>query len=53
MRLSPKGWPSSTNFVPSRPTSSPARGKGYMKSDGVAEIVHLKEETARAKGVAR
>jgi hypothetical protein len=28
-------------------------GKGYMKSDGVAEIARLKEEAARAKGVAR
>lgn len=28
-------------------------GKGYMKSDGVTEIARLKEEVARAKGVAR
>ena len=28
-------------------------GKGYMKSDGVAELVRLKEEAAREKGVAR
>ena len=28
-------------------------GTGYMKSDGVAEIARLKEEAARAKGVAR
>ena len=28
-------------------------GKGYMKSDGVAEIARLKEEAVRAKGVAR
>ena len=28
-------------------------GKGYMKSDGVAEIARIKEEAARAKGVAR
>ncbi len=28
-------------------------GKGYMKSNGVAEIARLKEEAARAQGVAR
>jgi hypothetical protein len=28
-------------------------GKGYMKSDLVAETARLKEEVARAKGVAR
>ncbi len=28
-------------------------GKGCMKSDGVSEIVRMKEEAARAKGVAR
>lgn len=28
-------------------------GKGYMKSDGVAEIARLKEEAVRAKDVAR
>ncbi len=28
-------------------------GKGYMKSDGVAEMVRLKEEAAREKGMAR
>jgi hypothetical protein len=28
-------------------------GKGYMKSEGVAELARLKEESARDKGVAR
>jgi hypothetical protein len=28
-------------------------GKGYMQSEGVAELARLKEEAARAKGVAR
>ncbi len=28
-------------------------GKGYMKSEGVTEMARLKEEAARAKGVAR
>jgi hypothetical protein len=28
-------------------------GKGYMESEGVAEMARLKEEAARAKGVAR
>jgi hypothetical protein len=28
-------------------------GKGYMKSDGVAEIARLKEEAAHVKSVAR
>ncbi len=28
-------------------------GKGYMKSEGVAEMARLKEEAARAKDVAR
>jgi hypothetical protein len=28
-------------------------GKGYMKSDGVAELARLKEEAAREKGMAR
>jgi hypothetical protein len=28
-------------------------GKGYMQSEGVTEIARLKEEAARAKGVAR
>ena len=28
-------------------------GKGYMKSDGVAEIARLKEEAKREKGLAR
>ena len=28
-------------------------GKGYMASEGVAELARLKEEAARAKGVAR
>lgn len=28
-------------------------GKGYMESEGVTELARLKEEAARAKGVAR
>jgi hypothetical protein len=28
-------------------------GKGYMQSEGVTELTRLKEEAARAKGVAR
>jgi hypothetical protein len=28
-------------------------GKGYMQSEGVAELARLKEEAARGKGVAR
>ena len=28
-------------------------GKGYMQSEGVAEMARLKEEAAREKGIAR